>query len=99
MEVLISHYYKQASYTFSNDNANGGKIVFGEPIYFSVTIPTTVQNLNGAVSFVNYLISYNDTGKILLEKQGLDYLKNPIVEGNISKMPFTILNITRPQKV
>ena len=90
----FSNYYKQGSYTFSNNNAND-KTIFGEPVYFSVTIPTTVQNLNGAIAFVNYLISPNDTGKLILEKQGLDYLKNPIVEGNISKMPSSILNLTR----
>jgi molybdate/tungstate transport system substrate-binding protein len=87
----FSTYYKQGSYTFSYNNANGKKTVFGAPIYFSVTIPTTVQNVNGAIAFVNYLISHNDTGKTLLEKQGLDYLKIPIVEGNISKIFSSIL--------
>ncbi len=84
----FSNFYKMASYAFSNI---GGKIAYGGPVYFSVTIPDTYKNFNGAISFVNYLISAKDTGKIILEKQGLDYLKNPIIEGNKSKVPPSIL--------
>ena len=81
----FSNFYKKASYTFSNID----KVAKGEPVYFSVTIPATNKNFNGAISFVNYLIS-SDKGKLILEKQGLDYLKNPIIEGNISKIPSSI---------
>jgi hypothetical protein len=56
--------------------------VFGEPIYFSATIPETVRNLNGAVSFVKFLLSSN--GERILKTQGLNYLK-PVVEGDIEK--------------
>jgi ABC-type molybdate transport system substrate-binding protein len=82
----FSNFYKKASYTFSNN----GKVVQGEPIYFSITIPTINKNSNGAISFVNYLIS-TDKGKLILENQGLNYLKSPIVEGNKSKIPSSIL--------
>ncbi len=87
----FSNYYKMASYTFSSN----GQIIPGAPIYFSVTIPNTYKNFNGAVSFVNYLISPNDKGKLILEKQGLDYLKSPIIEGNISKIPSSILSVAK----
>jgi len=87
----FSNYYKMASYTFSSN----GQIISGAPVYFSVTIPNTYKNFNGAVSFVNYLISPNDKGKLILEKQGLDYLKSPIIEGNISKIPSSILSVAK----
>jgi len=35
----------------------------------------------------------DDKGKLILEKQGLDYLKTPIIEGNISKITKPI-NLT-----
>jgi molybdate/tungstate transport system substrate-binding protein len=87
----FSNYYKMASYTFSSN----GQIISGAPVYFSVTIPNTYKNFNGAVSFVNYLISPNDKGKLILDKQGLDYLKSPIIEGNISKIPSSILSVAK----
>ncbi len=87
----FSNIYKKASYTFSS---NGHQIVYGEPIYFSVTIPDTNKNLDGAISFVNFLVS-SDKGKLLLESQGLNYLKKPIVEGDINKIHSAIVIMTR----
>ena len=87
----FTNFYKMASYTFSS---NDGKIVYGGPVYFSVTIPDTNKNFNGAISFINYLIS-SDKGKLILEKQGLDYLQNPIIDGNKSKIPSSILVLVR----
>jgi molybdate/tungstate transport system substrate-binding protein len=84
----FANYYKKASYTFSS---KGGKIVYGEPVYLSVTIPDTSKNVNGASSFINYLISSDNTGKLILEKEGLDYFKNPVIEGNKSKIPSSIV--------
>jgi molybdate/tungstate transport system substrate-binding protein len=81
-----SNLYKKASYTFDN-----GKTVYGEPIYFSVTIPeSTVGNLAGAVSFVMFLLSTD--AKHILQSQGLHYIK-PSAEGKVDKMPFAIRNI------
>jgi hypothetical protein len=65
-----------------------GKAVYGEPIYFSVTIPeATVSNFAGAVSFVTFLVSSD--GQRILQSQGLDYIK-PIAEGNVNKIPINI---------
>jgi molybdate/tungstate transport system substrate-binding protein len=86
----FSGFYKKASYAFSNN----GKVAQGEPVYFSITIPNTNKNIDGAISFMNYLIS-SDKGKFILEKQGLDYLKVPIIEGNKSKIPSSIIIIRR----
>ena len=86
----FSSFYKKASYTFSNN----GKVAQGEPVYFSITIPNANKNIDGAISFMNYLIS-SDKGKLILERQGLDYLKVPIIEGNKSKIPSSIIIIRR----
>ena len=79
----FSDFYKKASYT-----SGMGKAVYGEPIYFSVTIPeATVSNFAGAVSFVTFLVSSD--GQRILQSQGLDYIK-PIAEGNVNKIPINI---------
>jgi molybdate/tungstate transport system substrate-binding protein len=85
-DPVFSDLYKKASYT-----SNTGKTVYGEPIYFSVTIPeATVSNLDGAVYFVIYLLSAD--GQYILQSQGLDYIK-PIAEGNVDKIPSGIRNL------
>jgi molybdate/tungstate transport system substrate-binding protein len=85
-DPAFSDFYRLASYTLGT-----GQAVFGEPIYFSFTIPETVKNLNGAISFANFLLSIK--GKDILEKQGLNYVK-PIAEGNTKKLPSSIKNLT-----
>ena len=86
----FSDFYKRASYTLGN-----GQAVFGEPVYFSITIPKSVKNLNGAVSFLKFLLSSN--GERILKTQGLNYLK-PLIEGDIEKVPASIGNILEPIK-
>jgi molybdate/tungstate transport system substrate-binding protein len=86
----FSDFYRKASYTLT-----GGQEVFGEPIYFSATIPETVRNLNGAVYFIKFLLSSN--GERILKAQGLNYLK-PVIEGDIEKVPSSIRNILKPIK-
>jgi molybdate/tungstate transport system substrate-binding protein len=86
----FSDYYRKALYTLTD-----GHRVFGEPIYFSATIPESVRNLNGAVSFVKFLLSSN--GERILKTQGLNYLK-PVLEGDIEKVPSSIRNMLEPIK-
>jgi molybdate/tungstate transport system substrate-binding protein len=59
---------------------------------FAVTIPETVKNLEGATSFVDFMLSTK--GKDLLEKQGLKYIKPAIIQGNAEKMPLSLQNLT-----
>jgi molybdate/tungstate transport system substrate-binding protein len=81
-----SDFYKRASYTL-----NTGKIVYGEPIYFSATIPkATVNNLSGAVSFLMFLLSSD--GEHILRNQGLNYIK-PTAEGKVDSIPIPIRNV------
>jgi molybdate/tungstate transport system substrate-binding protein len=85
-DPVFSDFYKKASYTSAT-----GKIVYGEPIYFSVTIPeATVSNLAGAVSFITFLLSKD--GQRILQNQGLDYVKS-VAEGKVGKIPIDIRNM------
>lgn len=83
-DLAFSNFYKTASYTLENSN---GQTVFGEPIYFSFTIPNTVKNLDGAVSFATFIFSTN--GKSILEEEGLNSIRPEIV-GNAEVVPTTI---------
>ena len=69
-----SSFYDQVSYTQGMNNT-----IHGKPILFSYTIPDTVRNINGAISFAKYLIS--PAGKALLTSVGLNPVK-PIVGGD-----------------
>lgn len=89
-DPTFSDFYKRAFYTLDS-----GQIVFGEPIYFSVTIPKIVKNLSGAISFVNFLLSTK--GERILESQGVNYIK-PVIEGKTDKVPSSIRNVTEPIK-
>ena len=89
-DPALSDFYKRASYTLGT-----GQAVFGEPIYFSVTIPKTVKNPDGAISFVKFLLSTK--GESILENQGLNYIK-PVIEGNIDKTPSSIRNTIESMK-
>ena len=82
--------YKKGSYTLEN----GGQNVYGEPIYFSFTIPTTVRNVNGAIAFGDYLLSTNAKG--ILKGEGLNPIK-PLLEGEIAKIPSPIRSIIEYQ--
>lgn len=86
-DPAFSNFYKTASYTLENGN---GQTVFGEPIYFSFTIPNSVKNLNGAVSFATFILSTN--GKSILEEEGLNIIRPEIV-GNVEMVPVTTRNV------
>jgi molybdate/tungstate transport system substrate-binding protein len=85
-DPALSNHYKTASYTLEDGK---GQTVFGEPIYFSFTIPNTVKNLEGAISFGDYILS--DAGKRILETEGLNPIE-PVIEGAIQSVPPAIRN-------
>jgi molybdate/tungstate transport system substrate-binding protein len=76
-------FYRNGSYALEKD----GQTVFGEPIYFSYTIPTTVRNLDGAVSFGDFILSSNGTN--ILVDQGLNPI-TPVIEGDTTKVPSAL---------
>jgi ABC-type molybdate transport system substrate-binding protein len=68
--------------------------VYGQPIYFSISIPDTNKNIDAATSFTNFVLSTN-IEKRILESQGLNYLKKPIIEGDILKLASSIKTSSR----
>jgi len=85
-DPAFTDFYRKASYIIESDESDD-QTVFGEPIYFSFTIPTTVKNLNGAISFGDFILSAN--GKSILQEEGLNPIK-PIPEGNTAKVPSSL---------
>src|SRR5919106_2202249 len=75
--------YRKISYI----SENSGQTIHGEPIYFSFTIPATVENLDGAISFGSFILS--NGGRKILEDQGLNLIK-PVIEGNKVKVPSSL---------
>ena len=86
-DPTFSNFYKTDSYTLENGK---GQTVFGEPIYFSFTIPIAVKNIDGAASFATFILSTKEES--ILEEQGLNVIK-PVVEGNVEKVPSSIRNV------
>jgi len=78
-----SDYYKLANYTLQSDD----RTIYGETVEFSITIPKTVKNIDGATSFVNFILSKN--GSQILEKQGLNPI-NLTSEGSSDRIPLSI---------
>lgn len=86
-DPTYSDLYKRANYTLQADQ----KSIYGEPVDFSITIPKTARNMDGAISFVNFVISKN--GSQLLQNQGLNSI-NIASEGNTDDIPFSIKEAT-----
>ena len=89
----FSTFYKTASYTLEDGK---GQTVFGEPIYFSFTIPNTVKNIDGATSFAAFILSPN--GRNILEDQGLNIIE-PDIEGNVSNVPSNVVNAIKGKNI
>ena len=84
-------FYKKGSYILEN----GGQTVYGEPVYFSFTIPTTVKNLEGAISFGDFILSTD--GKNILKDEGLNPIK-PVLEGDMARVPTSVKSILMEEK-
>ncbi|HKR73244.1 MAG TPA: extracellular solute-binding protein [Candidatus Nitrosocosmicus sp.] len=61
-----SNFYEHASYTLQSHD----RTIYGEPVEFSITIPKTVKNTDGAISFVDFILSKN--GSQILENHGFN---------------------------
>ena len=80
---IYSDYYRLANYTMQFDD----RIIYGEPVEFSITIPKTVKNMEGATSFLEFVRSKN--GSQLLENQGLNPI-NLTSQGSADHIPLSI---------
>jgi molybdate/tungstate transport system substrate-binding protein len=72
-----TNYYNKISYKLET-----GETIYGNSIFFSFAIPTTVENIEGAISFIKFLLSEN--GKKILEQNGLSPIKS-ILQGDYYK--------------
>ena len=81
-----SSLYNQSSYILHSNET-----ITGHPIFFSYTIPTTVNNLEGAKSLAKFLIS--PQGREVITQVGLNPIK-PMLEGNVTAIPSEILNLS-----
>jgi len=84
-EPNYTNFYNKISYKLGT-----GETISGNSIFFSFTIPNTVENIEGAVSFVKFLLSEN--GKKVLEQVGLSLIK-PILQGDIHQLKPEILSL------
>ena len=82
----FSAFYKKANYT----SESGQNTIYGEPIYFSITIPKTAKNIYSAVSFVEFILSKN--GSQILENQGIRSV-DLMSDGNMEKIAMPIRKV------
>ena len=82
----LANYYKQASCTQQD-----GRLTFGKPIVFDITIPNTVKNTEGSIQFVKFLFS--NQGKKIFENDGFRLI--PLTAGgNKTAIPLEIPVLT-----
>jgi len=89
-EPNYTNFYNKISYKLGN-----GETISGNPIFFSFTIPNTVENIEGAMSFAKFLLSEN--GKKILEKVGLNPI-GPIIQGDTHQIKPEIFSLIQEHK-
>jgi molybdate/tungstate transport system substrate-binding protein len=82
----FSAFYKKANYT----SESGQNTIYGEPIYFSITIPKTAKNIDSAISFVEFILSKN--GSQILDNQGIHSI-DLMFDGNNEKIPLPLIKV------
>ena len=79
-DTAFANYYKQASCTQQD-----GSLTFGKPIVFDITIPNSVRNNEGAIQFVNFILSKE--GTTILQNDGFKTMTPLMIGGNVSSIP------------
>jgi len=79
-DIAFANYYKQASCTQQD-----GSLTFGKPIVFDITIPNSVRNNEGAIQFVNFILSKE--GTTILQNDGFKTMIPLMIGGNVSSIP------------
>jgi molybdate/tungstate transport system substrate-binding protein len=80
---------RYATASFTNKK---GQLIQGSPILYTATVPSTVTNDEGAISFVQFLLG--KSGQSLLGKEGL-LSTPPLVGGDGSALPAAIKQLVR----
>jgi molybdate/tungstate transport system substrate-binding protein len=86
-EPNYTNFYNKISYKLGT-----GETIYGNPIFFSFTIPNTVENIAGAMSFAKFLLS--EDGMKILEQVGLSPIK-PIFQGDTHQLEPEILSLVQ----
>ena len=79
-DTAFANYYKQASCTQQD-----GSLTSGKPIVFDITIPNSVRNNEGAIQFVNFILSKE--GTTILQNDGFKTMTPLMIGGNVSSIP------------
>jgi molybdate/tungstate transport system substrate-binding protein len=79
-DTAFENYYKQASCTQQD-----GSLTSGKPIVFDITIPNSVRNNEGAIQFVNFILSKE--GTTILQNDGFKTMTPLMIGGNVSSIP------------
>ncbi len=82
-----TNFYNKISYKLET-----GETIYGNPIFFSFTMPNTVENIAGAMSFAKFLLS--EDGKRILEQVGLSPIK-PLLQGDTHQLEPEILSLVQ----
>jgi len=79
--------YAKASYTDAS-----GKVTHGSPILFTITIPTTVKNEQGAQAFVKYMVAGD--GHQVLMRDGFGPVTT-VLTGTASDLPRALQSLVK----
>ncbi len=84
-DTKFTEYYRQVNYTL-----NSGRTIYGEPIVFALTIPSTVKNIDGAINFIEFILSTK--AQSILQQNGFGKISFTL-GGDISDIPEEIIQI------
>jgi ABC-type molybdate transport system substrate-binding protein len=84
-DTAFENYYKQASCTQQD-----GSLTSGKPIVFDITIPNSVRNNEGAIQFVNFILSKE--GTTILQNDGFKTMTPLMIGGNVSSIPKEVFS-------
>jgi len=89
----LSDLYSTASVTLTGTSPGEYIVRLGEPMIYSMTIPTTAENRPAAEKFIELVLS--DQGRAIMEANGQPTLAPPIAEG-FANLPGNLKNICQP---
>ena len=87
MYYIYPIWYRQASYT----NTVTGVVTKGSPVIFTLTIPSTASNIQGAITLANYLKRLGQSDAAL-RAEGLFSIQNQSFVGDLATVPALLLS-------
>ena len=68
-----------------------GVVTKGSPVIFTLTIPSTASNIQGAITLANYLIQHGQSDTAL-HAEGLFNIQNQSFVGDLATVPALLLS-------